>query len=129
MKPLQGLGVGLTAGDGVPRSAVDDVVVFLEVLVVAQASLGVGHHQVGGGVDGGQPAEEGVIRRGRVLVRNPVPGAVVGIRDHQLSTVEVGAEHEGDVLHPADHGSGHRGNLDGGGRESPVLFSIIIINT
>lgn len=94
-----------------PGSAVDDVVVLLEVLVVALAPLGVGHHQVGGGVDGGEPAEEGVVRRGRVLLRGPVPGAVEGVRHHQLAAVQVGAEHEGDVLHPADDGARLWGNL------------------
>lgn len=106
-------GRGLTAGDGVPGAAVDDVVVGLEVLVVAVAAVGVGHHPVGGGVDGGQPAEEGVVRRGGVLLGDPVPGAVVGVRDHQLSPVEVGAEHEGDLLHPVDDGSRHWRNLEG----------------
>lgn len=32
----------LTAGDGVPGSAIDDVVVRLEVLVVADTAVGVG---------------------------------------------------------------------------------------
>jgi len=106
---------GLTAGDGVPGAAVDDVVVCLEVLVVADAAVGVGHHQVSGGVDGGQPAEESVVRRGRVLLGGPVPGAVVGVRDHQLSPVEVCTQHEGDLLHPVDDGSRHWCNLGGRG--------------
>lgn len=101
----------LTAGDGVPGSPVDDVVVLLEILVVAKAAVGVGHHQVGGGVDGGQPAEESVVRRGRVLLRGPVPGAVVRVRHHQLPPVQVGAEHEGNLLHPVDDSSGLRGDL------------------
>lgn len=94
-----------------PGSAVDDVVVGLKVLVVADAAVRVGHHQVGRGVDGGQPAEESVVRRGRVLLRGPVTGTVEGIRDHQFSPVEVRAEHEGDVLHPADDGTSLRCNL------------------
>lgn len=96
-----------------PGSSVDDVVVRLEVLVVAHAAVGVGHHQVGGGVDGGQPAEESVVRRGGVLLRGPVPGAVEGVRDHQLPPVEVRTEDEGNVLHPADDGTSLRCNLRG----------------
>ena len=105
-----------------PGAAVDDVVVRLEVLVVADAAVGVGHHQVGGGVDGGQPAEEGVVRRGRVLLRGPVAGAVEGIRDHQLAAVEVRAEHEGNVLHPADDGASLWSNLTRDGQT--VIMSL-----
>lgn len=107
------LRVGPTAGNGVPGAPVDDVVVLLEVLVVADAAVGVGHHQVSGGVDGGQPAEEGVVCRGGVLLRGPVAGAVVGVCDHQLSPVEVGAEHEGNLLHPVDDSARLRGDLSG----------------
>lgn len=107
----------LTAGDGVPGPAVDDVVVRLEVLVVADAPVRVGHHQVCGGVDGGQPAEESVVGRGGVFLRGPVTGAVEGIRDHQFPPVEVRAEHEGDVLHPADDGARLRCDL--GGTDEP----------
>lgn len=103
----------LTAGNGVPGSPVDDVVVLLEILVVADAAVGVGHDQVRGGVDGGQPAEEGVVGRGRVLLRGPVAGAVVGVRDHQFPPVEVGAQHEGDLLHPVDDGARFWGDLAG----------------
>lgn len=80
---------------------------------MAHAAVGVGHHQVSGGVDGGQPAEESVVRRGGVLPRGPVTGAVVGIRDHQFSPVEVRTEHEGNILHPADDGTGLWSNLRG----------------
>lgn len=112
---------GLTAGDSVPRAAIDDVAVRLEVLVVAHAAVGVGHRQVGGGIDGGQPAEEGVVRRRRVLLGGPVPGAVEGVGDHQLPAVEVGAEHKGDVLHPADDSTGLWGDLTGGWMGSCVI--------
>lgn len=113
----------LTAGDGVPGSTVDDVAVCLEVLVVAEAAVGVGHHQVSGGVDGGQPAEESVVCCGGVFLRGPVAGAVEGIRNHQFPAVEVRAEHEGNVLHPADDGAGLRCNLDSGGNRTQVLYS------
>ncbi len=73
---------------------------------MAHAAVRVGHHQVSGGVDGGQPAEESVVRRGGVFLRGPVTGAVEGIRDHHFSPVEVRTEHEGNVLHPADNGTG-----------------------
>lgn len=96
-----------------PGPPVDDVAVLLEVLVVADAAVGVGHGQVSGGVDGGQPAEESVVCRGGVLLRGPVAGAVVGVGDHQLSPVEVGAEHEGDLLHPVDDGARLWGHLSG----------------
>lgn len=120
------LPLGLTAWDGVPGATVDDVAVLLEVLVVADSAVGVGHHQVGGGVDGGQPAEEGVVGGGRVLLRRPVPGAVEGVGDHQLAAVQVGAQHEGDVLHPADDSAGLRRHLqvdrwDGGVTFGPHL--------
>lgn len=85
-----------------PGPPIDDVVVHLEVLVVAEASVGVGHHQVSGGVHGGQPAEEGVVGRGGVLLGGPAHGAVKGIRDHQLPPMKVSTEHEGNILHPAD---------------------------
>lgn len=95
----------LTAWDGVPGSSVDDVVVHLEVLVVADAAVRVGQHQVSRSVDSGQPAEECVVCSGGVLLGGPVTGAVEGIRNNQLSTVEVGTEHEGNILHPADDSS------------------------
>lgn len=96
-----------------PGPPVDDVVVLLEVFVVAEAAVGVGHHQVGGGVDGGQPAEESVVCRGGVLLRGPVAGAVVGVADYQFPPVEVGAEHEGNLLHPVDDCARLRGDLSG----------------
>lgn len=104
----------LTAGDGVPGSSVDDVAVCLEVLVVTDAAVGVGHHQVRRGVDGGQPAKEGVVCCGGVFLRGPVTGAVKRIRDHELSTVEVRTEDEGNVLHPADDCTGLWCNLEVG---------------
>ena len=85
-----------------PGAAIDDVARALEVVHVAHAAVGVEHGEVGGGVDGGQPAEEGVVGAGRVLLGRPVLGAVVGVHHHQLPAVQVGAQHEGDVLHPAD---------------------------
>ena len=85
-----------------PGAAVNDVARALEVVHVAHAAVGVQHGQVGGGVDGRQPAEEAVVRAGRVLLGRPVLGAVVGVHHHQLPAVEAGAQHEGDVLHPAD---------------------------
>lgn len=65
-----------------------------------------GIHPIGAGVCCGQPAEEALIRSGCVLTRSPVPGHVVRVGDHQLSTVEVGAENKWDVLHPVDDSSG-----------------------
>lgn len=97
-----------------PGSPVDDVVVLLEILVVADAAVGVGHDQVSGGIDGGQPAEESVVCRGGVLLRGPVAGAVVGVCDHQFSPVEVGAEHEGNLLHPVDESARLWGDLKDG---------------
>lgn len=111
-----------------PGSAVDDVVVRLEVLVVAHAAVGVGHHQVGRGVDGGQPAEESVVRRGGVLLRGPVTGAVEGVRNHQFSPVEVRAEHEGNILHPVDHGTSLRCNLAGGVDRLALLWHLLDTN-
>lgn len=61
---------------------------------------------IGAGVRRGQPAEDALISRGRVLTRLPVPRHVVGVGDHQLSAVEVRAENKRDVLHPVDNGSG-----------------------
>lgn len=100
-----------------PGSPVDDVVVLLEILVVADAAVGVGHDQVSGGIDGGQPAEESVVCRGGVLLRGPVAGAVVGVCDHQFSPVEVGAEHEGNLLHPVDESARLWGDLKDGAME------------
>lgn len=94
-----------------PGSAIDDVVVRLEVLVVADAAVRVGQYQMGGGVDGGQPAEEGIICSGGVFLGSPVPSTVKRVGNNQLSAVEVGTEHEGNILHPADDGSCLWGNL------------------
>lgn len=82
---------------------------------MAHATVGVGHHQVRGGVDGGQPAEESVVRRGGVLPRDPAAGAVVGVRNHQFPPMEVRAEHEGDILHPVDDSASLWCNLMSGG--------------
>ena len=94
-----------------PGSPVDNVVVLLEVFVVTEAAVGVGHHQVGGGVDSGEPAEEAVVARWRVLFGDPVTGAVKGIGDHQLTPVEVGAEDKRYILHPVDDCAGLRRDL------------------
>lgn len=125
----------LTSWYVVPRRSVDDVVVSQEVLVVARSPVRVGHHLegpdqnlhrpvpvcgperwadtdlVGAGVRRGQPAEKAVVRGGRVLAGCPVAGHVERVSDHHLPTVEVGAEHEWDVLHPADDGSCLRRHL------------------
>lgn len=113
----------LTARDGVPGSTVDDVVVCLEVLVVTHAAVGVGHHQVSRGVDGGKPTKEGIICCGGVFLGGPVTGAVEWIRNHQLPTMEVRAEHEGNILHPADDSAGLWCNLEVV-EEVPILFTI-----
>lgn len=69
---------------------------------------------IGAGIGDGQPTEEALVRGGRVLLRRPVAGHVKRIRDHQLSTVKVGAEHKRDFVHPADDGSGLGCHLPGG---------------
>lgn len=61
---------------------------------------------IGAGVRCGQPAEEALIRSGRVLARRPVPGHVVRVGDHQLSAMQVSTQNKWDVLHPVDDGSG-----------------------
>ena len=85
-----------------PGSSVNDVVVLLEVFRVADPPIRVGHDQVGGGVDRGQPAEETIVSCRGVFLRGPVPGAVEGVGNHQFPPVEVGTQDKGDVLHPAD---------------------------
>lgn len=69
-------------------------------------------HLIGAGVRCGQPTEEALVGGGRVLARRPVPRHVVGIRDHQLAAVQVGAQYERDVLHPVNDGSGFRRHLE-----------------
>lgn len=81
---------------------------------MADAAVGVGHHQVSRGVDGGQPAKESVVRRGGVLLRGPVTGAVEGVRNHQFPAVEVRTEHKRNILHPVDDGTSLWSNLAGG---------------
>lgn len=66
---------------------------------------------IGASVCRSQPAEEALISCGRVLTRRPVPRHVVGVGDHQLSTVEVRAKNKRDVLHPVDDGSRLGGHL------------------
>lgn len=66
---------------------------------------------IGAGVRRGQPAEEALVGGGRVLARRPVPRHVVGVGDHQLAAVQVGAQHKRDVLHPVDDGAGLRRHL------------------
>lgn len=99
-----------------PGPPIDNVLVGLEVLVVTDAAVRVGQHQVGGSVDGGQPAEEGVICSGGVLLGGPITGAVERIGDDQFPSVEVCAEDKRDVLHPADDGAGLRSHLGAGSR-------------
>lgn len=100
-----------TAGHRVPVSAVYDVVLPSEVLVVARPAVWIGHDVVGAGIDGGEPAEEAVVRGGRVFPRSPVSRHVEGVRDHQLPAVQVSAQYEGDGLHPANHRARLRGHL------------------
>lgn len=95
---------------------------------MADAAVGVGHRQVSRGVDGGQPAEESVVRCGGVLLRGPVTGAVEGVRHHQLPAVEVGAEHERDILHPVDDGTSLWSNLAGaGGWRACLVIALCIM--
>lgn len=95
-----------------PISAVYDVVLPSEVLVVARPAVSIGHDVVGAGVDGGEPAEEAVVRGGGVLASSPVSCHVEGVCDHQLATMQVGAQYERDRLHPGDHQARLRGNLN-----------------
>lgn len=69
-------------------------------------------HLIGAGVRCGQPAEEALVGGGRVLAGRPVSRHVVGVSDHQLAAVQVGAQHERDVLHPVDDCSGFRRHLE-----------------
>lgn len=94
-----------------PVSAVYDVVLASKVLVVARSAVWVGHDVVGACVDGCEPAEEAVIWGGGVFARSPVPCHVEGVRDHQFTTMQVGAQYEGDGLHPADHRTRLRSHL------------------
>lgn len=95
-----------------PVGSVNNVVVLRqEVLIVADASVGVGHGQVGGGVHHGQPAEKLVVWGGRVRPGDPVASAVVRVGHHQLAAMEVGAQDKRDGLHPADDRTRLRGNL------------------
>jgi len=66
---------------------------------------------IGAGVCCGQPAEEALIRSGCVLTRRPVPGHIIRVGDHQLSSVEAGSKNERNILHPADDSSGLRRHL------------------
>lgn len=86
-----------------PVSAVYDVVLPNEILVVAWPSVWIGHDVVGAGVDGGEPAEEAVIRGGGVFAWSPVSRHVERVRHHQLTAMQVGAQYKGDRLHPVDH--------------------------
>lgn len=95
----------LTAWHSVPIRSINNVIVTKEVLIVAGPSVWVRHHMVGAGVNGGQPAEKAVIGGGRVLFRGPVSGHVKRVRDHQLSSMQVGAENKWYSLHPTDNGS------------------------
>lgn len=94
-----------------PVSAVYDVVLLNEVLVVAWPSVWIGHDVVGAGVDGGEPAEEAVIRSGGVFAWSPVSRHVERVRYHQLTAMQVGAQYKRDRLHPADHSTCLRGHL------------------
>lgn len=100
-----------TAWHRVPVSAVDDVVLPSEVLVVAWPSVWIGHGVVGAGVDGGEPPEEAVVWGWGVFASSPVTCHVEWVRDHQLTAVQVGAQYEGNGLHPPDHSTCLRGNL------------------
>lgn len=137
-RPLCSHGKILTSWYIVPVGSVDDVVVSEEVMVVARPPVWIGHHLVGGdtkrftsafrsfcpnkrqeqrlhlvgaGVGCGQPAEEALIRSGRVLARSPVTRHVKRVGDHQFSSMEVCTQNKRDILHPPDYGSGLRGNL------------------
>lgn len=95
----------LTAWHSVPIRSINNVIVTKEVLIVAGPSVWVGHHMVGAGINGGQPAEKAVIRGWRVLFRGPVFGHVKRVGDHQLSSMQVSTENKWYSLHPADDGS------------------------
>lgn len=66
---------------------------------------------IGAGVRCGQPTEEALVRGGRVLTWSPVTGHIVRVGDHQLSSVQVGTEDEGDILHPVNDGTSLRRHL------------------
>lgn len=106
------MSVVLTARYSVPAGSVYNVIVTEEVLIVARPSIRVGHHMVCAGVNSGQPAEETLVCSGSVLFWSPISGHVEGVRDHQLSSVEVSAEYKRDILHPADDRSRFWSHLD-----------------
>lgn len=107
-----------TARYSVPGSPIDDVVVHLKVVIVAYAAVRIGHGQVGGGVDSGQPAEETIVCGGGVLLGGPVLRAVERVGDHKLTPMEVGAQHKWNVLHPVDDSTCLRSNLE----EPSILY-------
>lgn len=81
--------MGLTAWNSVPGTTINYVAVLLEVLVVTDTTVWIGHHQVSGSIDGSQPAKEGVVGSRGILLWRPVPGAVKGVGDHQLTAMQV----------------------------------------
>lgn len=104
--------VALTSCRCVPGCSIDGATLLGKVLGVACSLTGVSHHAVGGGVGEGQPVEDKVIGGGA-----PPPGHVMGVGfvvgegHHQLATLEVAAQHEGHLLHPANQSSSLHSNL------------------
>ena len=59
----------------------------MKTAINEQEAGDVSSYLIGAGVNRGQPAEEALVRRGRVLPRRPVARHVEGVADHQLTLV------------------------------------------
>lgn len=82
---------------------------------MAGSAVRVLHGPVAASIDGAEPAKHNVIRGGRELAGSPWgPSHVEWIGHHELTPVEVGAQHKGDAFHPVDHCPSFGSHLDGG---------------
>lgn len=104
-----------TPGDCMPVSPVDDVAIQGEVLAVAGSAIWVLHGAISASIDGAQPAKHSIIRGGREFASSPWgPSHVERVGYHELTPVEVGAQHKGDPFHPLNHCPCFRSHLDRG---------------
>lgn len=92
-----------TSGYSVPVGPIDNVALSHEVIVMAEAPVVIHHDKIRGGVDSGEPAENSVVGCGCELLSFPVSaGHVKWVGHHQLTSMQIGTEHERVALHPVD---------------------------
>lgn len=82
---------------------------------MAGSAIWILHGPISASIDSAEPAEHGIIWRGREFSGSPWgPSHVEWVGHHKFTPMEVGTQHKGDPLHPLNHCPSFRSHLDRG---------------